>query len=130
METIVPHFQVFKYCNLSLIRFRNWKVVCLLELLLFIVHILVGKANGHAVSPEEPETAAEKPSVIARIVKAFSLYQTLPRLFDTTPKPNQLQGLDGIRFLSMSWVILGHVWSMAARFGSPSEWLIVKQPLS
>ena len=65
-----------------------------------------------------------------QLMKSFSLYETVPKMMDSSPKPNQLQGLDGIRFLSMSWVILGHVWSMAARFGSPSEWLIVKQPLS
>lgn len=40
---------------------------------------------------------------------------------DATPKPGQLQGLDAIRFFSMTWVILGHVWGMAASFANPGE---------
>lgn len=73
--------------------------------------------NGHAVKKEESDTKPEKPGVFYRLIKAFSLYETLPKLMDTTPKPNQLQGLDGIRFFSMTWVILGHVWSVVAQVG-------------
>jgi len=53
----------------------------------------------------------------AQLMKAFSLYTTLPLLFDTTVRPNQLRGLEAIRFLSMSWVILGHTIVFIAMFG-------------
>ena len=83
-----------------------------------------GKANGHAVGEKEPEVAQQQPSVITRLIKAFSLYKTLPVLTDTTPKPSQLQSLDAIRFLSMTWVILGHVWGSGMQIGSPSELIL------
>ena len=49
-------------------------------------------------------------SIGMQLIKSFSLYETLPKMLDSSPKPNQLQALDGIRFLSMTWVILGHVY--------------------
>ena len=52
-----------------------------------------------------------------QLMKSFSLYETVPKMMDSSPKPNQLQGLDGIRFLSMSWVILGHVFAFPMYYG-------------
>ena len=52
-----------------------------------------------------------------QLMKSFSLYETVPKMMDSSPKPNQLQGLDGIRFLSMSWVILGHVYAFPMYYG-------------
>ena len=41
----------------------------------------------------------------------FGLYANTRRLFDTTPpKGDHLSCLDGIRFLSISWVMLGHIF--------------------
>ena len=42
----------------------------------------------------------------------FGLHNNTKRLFDTTPPPNgndHISCLDGIRFISMTWVVLGHV---------------------
>ena len=42
----------------------------------------------------------------------FGLYANTKRLFDTTPpKGDHLSCLDGIRFISISWVMLGHILS-------------------
>lgn len=68
--------------------------------------------------------------VASRLIHVFSLYETVPRLIDTTPKPNQLQGLDGIRFFSMTWVILGHVWSFSVQAAYPSKWPICRLDLT
>jgi len=84
------------------------------------------KTNGHAHGadaadfppppPKSPPPKA-KMSVGMQLMKSFSLYETLPKMMDSSPKPNQLQGLDGIRFLSMSWVILGHVYAFPMYYG-------------
>ena len=42
----------------------------------------------------------------------FGLYANTKRLFNTDPpKGDHLSCLDGIRFLSISWVMLGHILS-------------------
>ena len=42
----------------------------------------------------------------------FGLYANTKRLFNTNPpKGDHLSCLDGIRFLSISWVMLGHILS-------------------
>jgi peptidoglycan/LPS O-acetylase OafA/YrhL len=42
----------------------------------------------------------------------FSAYQNTRILFKITPKnkPDILYSLNGIRFISMTWVVLGHVF--------------------
>ncbi|XP_067945682.1 nose resistant to fluoxetine protein 6-like [Watersipora subatra] len=68
--------------------------------------------------------ATNKPGIGIMLLKSFSLYENLPKLLDSTSKPNQLQALDGIRFLSMTWVIIGHVYSFIA-FGPYTQNLAV-----
>ena len=46
----------------------------------------------------------------------FGLYANTKRLFNTNPpKGDHLSCLDGIRFLSISWVMLGHILSAEIR---------------
>ena len=42
----------------------------------------------------------------------FGLYSNIKRFFNTDPpKGDHLSCLDGIRFLSISWVMMGHIFS-------------------
>ena len=44
-----------------------------------------------------------------RVLLAFSLYSNAQKILNTKRTPGELDCVHGIRFLSMSWVILGHV---------------------
>ncbi|XP_076807348.1 nose resistant to fluoxetine protein 6-like isoform X2 [Clavelina lepadiformis] len=45
---------------------------------------------------------------IHRILTSFSIIKNTKKLLDTTQRPTDITCLHGMRFLSMSWVILGH----------------------
>ena len=57
-------------------------------------------------------------SVGMQLMKSFSLYENVPKMMDVEPKPFQLRALDGIRFFSMTWIILSHVYSITASSGA------------
>lgn len=42
----------------------------------------------------------------------FSFYSNTARIFSTKTKKDRLDVLDGIRFLSFCWMILGNTWVM------------------
>ena len=44
---------------------------------------------------------------------AFSLYATLPKLFAAKHPPGSFQSLNGLRFLAMAWIVLGHTYVLA-----------------
>lgn len=54
---------------------------------------------------------AEPPYVI---LIAFSMYTNGEKLFRISKNSNELTCLNGIRFFSMMWVIIGHVFSIFA----------------
>ncbi len=43
-------------------------------------------------------------------ITAFSLYKTIPTLFATTQAPGVITCLNGLRVISMFWIILGHTY--------------------
>ena len=51
---------------------------------------------------------------VARFLLAFSWLTNLERLFDTSLRPGTMTSLQGIRFFSMTWIILGHGISFIA----------------
>ena len=46
--------------------------------------------------------------ILKRIARALSVYRNGTKLFSTAGSQKTLGCLHGIRFISMSWVILGH----------------------
>ncbi len=48
------------------------------------------------------------PGVPLRILLALSVYSNAKKILDTNRAPGALDCVHGIRFLSMTWVILGH----------------------
>ena len=50
---------------------------------------------------------------VFQIVQGFSAYTNTLRVFSTdTVGPDSLESINGIRFLSISWVIVGHCYNM------------------
>ena len=47
---------------------------------------------------------------------AFSLYATLPKLFAAKHPPGSFQCLNGLRFLAMAWIVLGHTYKIETLF--------------
>lgn len=45
-------------------------------------------------------------------LRTFSVYTNTRRLVTFTPNANALDCLDGIRSVSMMWVVMGHVFQM------------------
>ena len=54
-----------------------------------------------------PDVLHEK---ILGIVQGFSAYNNVRKLFDSTPSSENLGCINGIRFISMTWVVIGHTF--------------------
>ncbi|XP_076316098.1 nose resistant to fluoxetine protein 6-like isoform X3 [Tachypleus tridentatus] len=51
--------------------------------------------------------------VIGKFLLCFSLYTNGQKILDTTSTKGQLECVHGIRFITMSWIILGHTYYFA-----------------
>ncbi|XP_078618496.1 nose resistant to fluoxetine protein 6-like [Branchiostoma floridae x Branchiostoma japonicum] len=61
--------------------------------------------------PREVASASrEGTSMTGRILLCFSLYTNIGKLLSTKQAPGSIRCLHGIRFISMTWVILGHTY--------------------
>ncbi|XP_025112800.1 nose resistant to fluoxetine protein 6-like [Pomacea canaliculata] len=54
--------------------------------------------------------ASPEPGLIVQILVSFSVYTNGSKLLSTTQSHNNLACLHGIRFFSMTWVVLGHTF--------------------
>ncbi|XP_066294089.1 nose resistant to fluoxetine protein 6-like [Branchiostoma lanceolatum] len=66
--------------------------------------------------------AAMEENMSCRVLLCFSLYTNIAKLLSTSQAPGAIKCLHGIRFLSMTWVILGHTYA----FASP----VIENPLA
>ena len=55
-------------------------------------------------------TSNQPESFIVRFLKCFSLQKTMNTIFSMETKPGQILCLNGIRVLSINWVVLGHTY--------------------
>ncbi|XP_013404099.1 nose resistant to fluoxetine protein 6 [Lingula anatina] len=75
------------------------------------------QTNGTAGKTKAAESAQQKTSkdpkapLAIRLLTSFSLYSSLPRLLDTHQGRGAITCLNGIRVLSIGWVVLGHSYS-------------------
>ncbi|XP_078686671.1 nose resistant to fluoxetine protein 6-like [Branchiostoma floridae x Branchiostoma belcheri] len=60
--------------------------------------------------PREETSAAEQ-GMTGRILLCFSVYTNIGKLLSTKQAPGSITCLHGIRFISMTWVILGHTYA-------------------
>ncbi|XP_050398153.1 nose resistant to fluoxetine protein 6 [Patella vulgata] len=59
------------------------------------------------------ENTQTEQDTLAKIILAFSVYTNGAKILDTNQPKDSLRAVHGIRFLSMSWVILGHTFAFA-----------------
>lgn len=81
------------------------------------------KASSLSV-PQVPLLSESPPTnsrLLLRCLRCFSLFSTLPKLFSRSDKErlSPFSGLNGLRSLSMLWIIAGHV--LLIRFGAVSR---------
>ncbi|XP_043217996.1 nose resistant to fluoxetine protein 6-like [Amphibalanus amphitrite] len=73
----------------------------------------------HVVEPKPATMQQRKPPVLAnwqRVLVAFSLYTNTKKLLDTSTSKGTLRCIHGIRFFSMTWVLLGHAASQITSY--------------
>ena len=95
-----------------------------------LLQINIADIYSHSVNPDLNDKASEstpllqeKPKAPTRVrpldfLKAFSLFQTVPTLLATSQGSGVITCLNGIRVISMTWVILGHTYAFAMSFAS------------
>ncbi|KAL3842202.1 hypothetical protein ACJMK2_020242 [Sinanodonta woodiana] len=79
------------------------------------------RASSHEQAEQTPllETKKQKtepyqPGLCGRLLMSFSVYTNGSKLLSTNQGSGVLSAVNGIRFLSISWVILGHVYAFGA----------------
>lgn len=68
-----------------------------------------GEAQPLLGSPDVGVVAA--PGMLSQALLAFSVYTNACKILNTQQGPGSITCLNGVRFLSMSWVLLGHTFA-------------------
>ena len=76
------------------------------------------------IEPENNKSQGKK-DTLTLLLHAFSVRRNLPKIFNiTNSAEGDLQCLHGIRFLSMTWVILGHTFFFSLPFVDNPVWAL------
>ncbi|XP_019618975.1 PREDICTED: nose resistant to fluoxetine protein 6-like [Branchiostoma belcheri] len=80
----------------------------------------------NTVPPKETPAAKEGAGthIAGRVLLCFSLYTNIGKLLSTKQAPGSITCLHGIRFISLTWVILAHTYGFArnrSHFDNPIE---------
>ncbi|KAK3592290.1 hypothetical protein CHS0354_032680 [Potamilus streckersoni] len=81
-------------------------------------------SNKYDMNPEQYEQG--EPGIIGKLLLSFSIYTNGRKLLCTQQTSESLTAVNGIRFLSMSWVILGHTLTFAFFFQENAGPFILK----
>ncbi|XP_061163959.1 nose resistant to fluoxetine protein 6-like [Saccostrea echinata] len=66
------------------------------------------RAEFGEIQRPKPEEKKSEPGVFGKMMLSFSAYTNGKKILGTSQPKGSLTAINGIRFLSMSWVILGH----------------------
>ena len=84
-------------------------------------HLMVSMKNSHLITshknPSSSSTSKDSEVSVLDFIKAFSLFQTVPMLLATGQGASVITSLNGLRVISMFWVILGHVYVFSSIVG-------------
>ncbi|CAG2227511.1 unnamed protein product [Mytilus edulis] len=69
------------------------------------------KEPEKSMSAEDPSTTPYKPGFLGKLLLSFSVYTNGAKILSTNQGSGTLTAVNGIRFISMSWVILGHTFA-------------------
>ena len=87
-------------------------------------HQAIGPRDIGIVRPEKNK-AGGKTDNLTLILHAFSVKRNLPKIFNITgSSEGDLSCLHGIRFLSMTWVILGHTFYFSLPYVDNPVWAL------
>lgn len=67
--------------------------------------------NGVVTMQEKDLKPNYQPGIPGRLLLSFSVYSNAPKILNTSQPKGTLTCVNGIRFLSISWVILGHTYA-------------------
>ncbi|KAL3870698.1 hypothetical protein ACJMK2_038742 [Sinanodonta woodiana] len=81
-------------------------------------------SNTYDMKPEQCEK--REPGNVGKLLLSFSIYTNGRKLLSTQQTSDSLTAVNGIRFLSMSWVILGHTLTFAYFFQANAGPFILK----
>ena len=84
--------------------------ICMTLLACILVGTLIDISLRHGVGEVIPPSAAI-------IFQGFSVYSVLKKIFHVGPNTDGLASINGIRFWSMVWVIVGHTYLSLIAFG-------------
>ncbi|XP_063693139.1 nose resistant to fluoxetine protein 6-like [Bolinopsis microptera] len=71
---------------------------------------------------EKEQSQIQSESMISKAIKCFALQRTFKTLTAVETKPGQVLCLNGIRVLSINWVILGHTFAfLSGMLGDPGD---------
>lgn len=106
----------------------SWRagVVSLVLVVLAIVGIVATLVDYciHQPALRKAKKEGSKPpsrSTPMRAIMCFSLFTNAAEILDTKQKPGSINCIHGIRFISMTWVIMGHVFDSAGGTGTLKE---------
>ncbi|CAG2236518.1 unnamed protein product [Mytilus edulis] len=69
--------------------------------------------NTHLINGQAHNT----PGLLGKLISSFSVYTNITKILSTTQGAGSLTAINGIRFITMTWVILGHTMIFALQFG-------------
>ncbi|XP_078664426.1 nose resistant to fluoxetine protein 6-like isoform X2 [Branchiostoma floridae x Branchiostoma belcheri] len=84
-------------------------LLCILQLVGTLYDVIIERPRKNG-SRKNLQATLEEEGISRRLLLAFSIYNNLERLFSTKQTSGSIPCLHGIRFLSLSWVILGHTY--------------------
>ncbi|BFZ20623.1 hypothetical protein BsWGS_23662 [Bradybaena similaris] len=104
--------------DIIVIQWPQWRVIHEKDTAKANGYTSIGGENLESRRETEPLLSTDsmikggnKPTgMFAQLVLAFSVYTNGSKVLDARQPPGSLSAIHGIRFLSMSWVILGHLF--------------------
>ena len=60
------------------------------------------------------------PGTLGKLLLSFSVYTNASKILNTKQPKGTLTAVNGIRFVSMSWVIMGHSFGASMQFSGTS----------
>ena len=79
--------------------------------------------NGHPNKPNSPTEPQLTESLFTRVFNCFALQRSFAVLTSTETKPGQILCLNGIRVLSINWIVLGHIYLVFSRLIGDKSYL-------
>ncbi|RMX37080.1 hypothetical protein pdam_00020043 [Pocillopora damicornis] len=76
-----------------------------------LIHSSTVSSSSRPILSSLPQEPA-KPNFVSRFLLCFSWIQNTNRIMDTNVPPSAITSINGMRVLSMWWVILGHLFSV------------------